>query len=48
MYFDIIRGRTRDQVRALLDSAQAAVESAWEGYPHGTGTRWSPSILQMK
>lgn len=30
MYFDIIRGRTREQVRALLDSAQAAVEAAWE------------------
>ena len=33
MYFEIIRGRTREQVRALLDSAQAAVESAWEGVP---------------
>jgi Tautomerase enzyme len=35
MYFDIIRGRTREQVRALLDSAQAAFESAWEGVPAG-------------
>src|SRR5260370_34449493 len=30
VYFDIIRGRTRDQIRALLDSTQAALVEAWE------------------
>jgi phenylpyruvate tautomerase PptA (4-oxalocrotonate tautomerase family) len=29
VYFDIIRGRSRDQVRALLDSSQAAIVEAF-------------------
>jgi phenylpyruvate tautomerase PptA (4-oxalocrotonate tautomerase family) len=29
MYFDIIRGRSRDQIRALLDSTQAATVKAF-------------------
>jgi hypothetical protein len=30
VYYDILRGRTRDQIRALLDSTQAALVEAWE------------------
>jgi phenylpyruvate tautomerase PptA (4-oxalocrotonate tautomerase family) len=30
VYYDIVRGRSRDQVRALLDSAQAAMVEAFE------------------
>jgi phenylpyruvate tautomerase PptA (4-oxalocrotonate tautomerase family) len=30
VYYDIVRGRSRDQVRALLDSAQAAMLEAFE------------------
>jgi phenylpyruvate tautomerase PptA (4-oxalocrotonate tautomerase family) len=30
VYLDILRGRTRDQIRALLDSTQAALVEAWE------------------
>ena len=33
--YDIIRGRSRDQIRALLDSAQAALVEAFET-PTGT------------
>jgi phenylpyruvate tautomerase PptA (4-oxalocrotonate tautomerase family) len=30
VYYDIVRGRSRDQIRALLDSAQAAMLEAFE------------------
>jgi phenylpyruvate tautomerase PptA (4-oxalocrotonate tautomerase family) len=30
VYYDIVRGRSRDQIRALLDSAQAALVEAFE------------------
>ena len=30
VYYDVIRGRSRDQIRALLDSAQAALVDAFE------------------
>ena len=30
VYFDIVRGRSRDQIRALLDSAQTALVEAFE------------------
>jgi hypothetical protein len=30
VYYDIVRGRSRDQIRALLDSAQAALLEAFE------------------
>jgi phenylpyruvate tautomerase PptA (4-oxalocrotonate tautomerase family) len=30
VYYDIVRGRSRDQIRALLDSAQAAMVEAFE------------------
>lgn len=29
VYYDIVRGRSRDQVRALLDSTQAAMVEAF-------------------
>ena len=29
VYYDIVRGRSRDEVRALLDSAQAALVEAF-------------------
>src|SRR5258707_3136376 len=29
VYYDIVRGRSRDQVRALLDSTQAAIVEAF-------------------
>jgi phenylpyruvate tautomerase PptA (4-oxalocrotonate tautomerase family) len=30
VYYDVVRGRSRDQIRALLDSAQAAMVEAFE------------------
>src|SRR5260370_39433625 len=30
VYYDIVRGRSRDQIRALLDSTQAAIVEAFE------------------
>jgi phenylpyruvate tautomerase PptA (4-oxalocrotonate tautomerase family) len=30
VYYDIVRGRSRDQIRALLDSAQAALVESFE------------------
>jgi 4-oxalocrotonate tautomerase len=30
MYYDIVRGRSRDQIRTLLDSTQAAMVEAFE------------------
>ena len=30
VYYDIVRGRSRDQIRTLLDSAQAALVEAFE------------------
>src|SRR5258708_28699439 len=30
VYYDSVRGRSRDQIRALLDSAQAALVEAFE------------------
>ena len=30
VYYDVVRGRRRDQIRALLDSAQAAMVEAFE------------------
>jgi phenylpyruvate tautomerase PptA (4-oxalocrotonate tautomerase family) len=30
VYYDIIRGRSRDQIRALLDSTQAAIVEAFQ------------------
>lgn len=30
VYYDIVRGRSRDQIRALLDRAQAALVEAFE------------------
>jgi phenylpyruvate tautomerase PptA (4-oxalocrotonate tautomerase family) len=30
VYYDIVRGRSRDQIRALLDSAQAALVEAFK------------------
>jgi phenylpyruvate tautomerase PptA (4-oxalocrotonate tautomerase family) len=30
VYYDVVRGRNRDQLRALLDSAQAALVEAFE------------------
>ena len=30
VYYDIVRGRSRDEIRALLDSAQAAMLEAFE------------------
>jgi 4-oxalocrotonate tautomerase len=30
VYYDIVRGRSRDQIRALLDSTQAAIVDAFE------------------
>jgi hypothetical protein len=30
VYYDIVRGRSRDQIRALLDSAQTALVEAFE------------------
>jgi phenylpyruvate tautomerase PptA (4-oxalocrotonate tautomerase family) len=30
VYYDIVRGRSRDEIRALLDSAQAAMVQAFE------------------
>jgi hypothetical protein len=30
VYYDIVRGRSRDEIRALLDSAQGAMLEAFE------------------
>ncbi len=30
VYYDIVRGRSRDQIRVLLDSTQAAIVEAFE------------------
>lgn len=30
VYYDVVRGRSRDQIRALLDSTQAAIVEAFE------------------
>src|SRR5258708_26742411 len=55
VYYDIVRGRSRDQIRALLDSTQAAIVEAFEtpgklaeGWDANTGLRASCPNFQPK
>src|SRR5258708_18749341 len=55
VYYDIVRGRSRDQIRALLDSTQAAIVEAFEtpgklaeGSDANTGLRASCPNFQPK
>src|SRR5258707_4228835 len=48
VYYDILRGRSRDQIRALLDSTQAAIVEAFgtpERDPHQLVTEHSPDEM---